>query len=99
MKKSIQPKENRLKRICLCEIFTIYWMLKNKGFEKSEIMANQMKEVLGKYPHWRKSDKYEMEVRAKLYGVLLHQSGITDISKVSEIAQNVLKILKGGVAG
>jgi len=91
-------KKEQLEKDMPAEIFTIYWMLKKEGFEKPDTMANQMKEVLEKYPHWRKSDKHESKVREELYRVLL-QSGTTDIHKVSEIVQNILKILKGGVAG
>jgi len=91
-------KREQIEKDMPVEIFTIYWMLKNEGFEKPEIMANQMRDVLEKYPHWRKSDKHEIEVRSELYDVLL-QSGTTNIPKVSEIAQYIMKILKGGVVG
>ncbi len=57
-----------------------------------------MREVFEKCPHWQKSDRHEREVRSELYNVLLEQS-IMDIPKVSEIAQNIMKILKCGVAG
>ncbi len=80
------------------EIFTIYRMLKEEGFEKTDTIANQMREVFEKCPHWQKSDRHEREVRSELYNVLL-RSGIKDIRKVSEIAQNIMKILKSGVAG
>jgi type I restriction enzyme R subunit len=91
-------KNEQIEKDMPVEIFTIYWMLKKEGFEKPDTMANQMKEVMEKYPHWQKSDKHEIEVRSELYDVLLH-SGITNIPKVSEIAQSIMKILKAGVAG
>ena len=79
------------------DIFTIYWMLKEKGFQDAEAMANQMREVLEKYPHWQKSERYEREVRSKLYEVILHLYR-TDIPKVSEVVQKIMYILKGGRA-
>jgi type I restriction enzyme R subunit len=79
------------------DIFAIYWMLKEKGFQDAETMANQMREVLGKYPHWQKSERYEREVRSKLYEVILHLYR-TDIPKVSEVVQKIMYILKGGRA-
>jgi len=80
------------------EIFTIYWMLKENGFKDAETMANQMREVLERYPHWKRSDRHEKEVRGKLYEVII-RSGVKGIKKVSEIAQHIIEILKGGVAG
>lgn len=77
------------------DIFTIYWMLKEKGFRDAETMANQMKEVLEKYPHWQKSEKYEREVRSKLYEVILNLCP-TDIPKAIEVVQNIMNILKAG---
>lgn len=91
-------KREQFEKDMPAEIFTIYWMLKEEGFEEPNTMANQMKDVFEKYPHWRKSDKHEKKVREELYSVLF-QSGITDIPKVSEIVQNIFKILKGEVAG
>ncbi len=90
-------KKEQIEKDMPVEIFTIYWILKNEGFKEAETMANQMKEVLEKYPYWQKSDKQEQEVRSELYSVLL-KSGIANIPKVSEIAQNIIKILQGGVA-
>lgn len=76
------------------EIFTIYWLLKEEGLNKAETIANQMNEVLITYPHWKENESYEREVRAKLYQVIIG-SGIKDTKKVSEIVQNIMKILEG----
>lgn len=78
------------------DIFTVYWVLKNEGFEAAETMANQMLEVLKKYPHWRKSEKQESKIRSKLYEVLF-KYGLTDTDKAPEIVQNVIKLLRGDV--
>ncbi len=80
------------------DIFTIYWMLKERGFKDAEVIANEMREVLEKYPYWQKSEKYEIEVRSRLYQVII-DSGITEVKKVSESVQHIIKILKGGIAG
>lgn len=78
------------------EIFSIFWLLKNEGIDKPEDKANQMRVVLEKHPYWRISERQEREVKRKLVGVLL-QSGIKDISKVTKIAQNIMRVIKGGV--
>ncbi|HQG37331.1 MAG TPA: HsdR family type I site-specific deoxyribonuclease [Bacteroidales bacterium] len=79
------------------EVFTIYWMLKERGLKDAEAMANQMREVIRKYPHWQRSEKYEREFRNKLYQVI-YSSGIDEVDKVTEIAQHIMKILKGVIA-
>ena len=78
------------------EIFTIYWILKNQAVDEPEDKANQTRAVLEKYPHWRKSESHEREVKQELRGILI-QSGLKDKSKIIEIAQNVIRLLKGGV--
>jgi len=90
-------KKEQLKKDMTIDIFTIYWMIKKEGFEKPDTMANQMKEVLKQYPHWRNSERHETKIREELYAVLL-QSSAKDIDRVSKIVQNILKILKGGIA-
>jgi hypothetical protein len=70
-------------------------MLKEEGFQDAEIMANQMRDVLEKYPHWQKSERYEREIRSKLYEVILHFCP-TDIPKVSKVVQKIVHILKAG---
>lgn len=77
------------------EIFTIYWLLKERNFTDAKTIAEQMDEVLKKYPHWKENESYEREVRAKLYLVII-SSGIMDTKKVSEIVQKIMKLLKSG---
>jgi len=77
------------------EIFSIFWHLKNEGIDKPEDMANQMKEVLENYPHWRKSESQEREVKQKLYKVLF-QSEIENVDKIANIVHNIMRELKGG---
>lgn len=81
------------------DVFTTYWLLKQSGFGDAEAMANQMKEVFEKYPHWRKSERYEKEVRTRLYKVILDW-GTRDAARVSEVAQNIMQILtlRGGAS-
>jgi len=77
------------------EIFTIFWMLKKEDADKPEERANQMRNVLEKYPHWRISEAHEREVKQELYDVLF-QSGMKDPTKVSKIALDTIRVLKGG---
>jgi type I restriction enzyme R subunit len=77
------------------EIFSIFWLLKNEGIDNPEDKANLMRGVLEKYPHWKTSEKHNREVKQELYKVLL-QAGIKDTQKITKIAQNIMKVIKGG---
>lgn len=76
------------------EIFSIFWVLKNDGIDKPEDIANQMRDVLEKFPHWKKSERHEREVKQKLIGVLI-QSGVA-VEKVTNLSQSVMRVIKGG---
>lgn len=77
------------------EVFSIFWLLKKEGIDKAEDRANEMKVVLEKCRHWRRSEKHEREVRQKLYGVLL-KSEMRDTTRIVGIVQNTMRVLKGG---
>jgi type I restriction enzyme R subunit len=76
------------------EVYSIFWMLRNQKIDKAEDKANQLREILQKYPYWNISEAHEREVKKKLTGVLL-RSGMTDITKVTEISQNIMRVIKG----
>ncbi len=77
------------------EVFSIFWLLKKEGIEAPEDKANHMKGVLARFPHWRRSEHHEREVKNELYKVLL-QSGIKDIHEITKVAQNTMRVVKGG---
>ena len=86
-------KKEREEKNMTAEIFSIYWILDRAGFENATSMANQMEKVFEEYPHWQKSNKHGIKIRQKLYEVMI-QSGTTDTKKISETAQQIMKILK-----
>ena len=77
------------------EVFSIFWLLKKEDVDKPEEKANQMKGVLEKYPHWRRSEHHERKVKQELYKVLL-QSGSNDIPEITEITRNIMRVIKSG---
>lgn len=89
-------RREQLEKGMSADIFTIYWMIKERGFKEAEAIANEMREVLAKYHHWQKSERYEREVRSKLYEVILHLCPTDIPKKVSEVVQNIMDILKAG---
>jgi len=75
------------------ENFTIYWMLKSEGFKDAEAMANEMRNLFEKYPHWQKSEKYEREIRTGIYQTIT-RSGVKDVKEIPEIVKKIMKTLK-----
>ena len=61
--------------------FTIFWSLQKEGIDKAEQNAGKIKDVLEEFPHWRKSEQHEREVKQSFYSVLL-QSGMSDLEKI-----------------
>lgn len=90
-------KKEQIDKEMPTEVFTIYWLLQSEDFDDSEDLANQMRPVLEKYPHWQNSEKQEQAIRSELYDILLH-SGMENIPKVSKLGQKIMKALKKGVA-
>jgi len=76
------------------EVFTIYWYFKQKSFDNPEELANKMRDIFVKYPHWRKSDIQEREIRSELCGVLLQAD--LDVNQVTENAREIMKLLRRG---
>ncbi|MEA2004239.1 MAG: type I restriction endonuclease subunit R, partial [archaeon] len=77
------------------EVFSIFWLLKKEDIDKPEEKANQMKGVLEKYPHWRRSEHHARKVKQELYKVLL-QSGSNEIPEITEITRNIMRVIKSG---
>ena len=76
------------------EVFSIYWMLKKIGIDQPEDRANQMKGVLERFPHWKRSETHEREVKQGLYKLLV-QSGIGP-DEITDKAQKIMTVLMGG---
>lgn len=89
-------REEQKEKNMSAEVYSIFWMLRSKGIEGAEEKANQLREVFENYPHWKLSEAHEREVKKKLIGILI-KSGIIDISKVTEISQNIMRIIKGRI--
>jgi type I restriction enzyme R subunit len=75
--------------------FSIYWELKQKGIALPEENAAHIEEILQKFPYWRTSERHSRKVKQNLYNMLL-KTGVGDISEVTDIAQSIMRMLKGG---
>jgi type I restriction enzyme R subunit len=87
-------RKEQAERNMSVEIFSIFWILKREGLDESEDIANQMSEVLEKYPHWKTSENHERKIKQELYKNLLQSS--SDISRTSDVVQHVMRALMGG---
>ncbi len=76
------------------EVFSIYWLFKREGIIEPENKANQMIDVLDKYPYWRTSEAHEREIRQNLYKILLKDNK-KDVNKIAEFVSSILRIIKG----
>ncbi len=75
------------------EIFTVYWLFKQRGLSEPEKLANQIGVVFSQYPHWKGSNAQEKEVRRELYALVM-TAGIEDIALANEIIEDIVKKLK-----
>jgi len=86
-------KEQKAKNMT-AEVFTVYWLLKDKEVKDPEEKANQMKDVFEKFPSWKWSEAQEREVRTELYRMLI-TVGKKQPKTVADEAKRILKILRG----
>ncbi len=80
------------------EVFSVFWIMKNEGVEAPEEKASAMGAVFDQFPHWRTSETQERSIKQKLWGVLVGRSvtGV-DVSRIKEIADKIVRVLKGSV--
>jgi len=99
LKKLIQEineaRKEQIEKKLPSEIFSIYWIFKKEGISNPEERASKMKKFFDKYPHWRKSEIHEREIRKGLYKVLLD----TNIDDIAGMVDKIMRLLKGGEHG
>lgn len=87
-------KEEKKKNLST-EAFSVYFLLKREGIAHPEEKAVQVTQVLDEFPHWKKSERHERRVKQALYNILL-KAGVEEISEVTRIARDILRVLRGG---
>ncbi|MCX7920329.1 MAG: type I restriction endonuclease subunit R, partial [bacterium] len=76
------------------EVFTVYWILKQKSIPKPEELANEIKTVFARYPYWKTSETQEKEVRQEFYALIMKE-GFKNLEMLSQIIEDMIKKLKG----
>lgn len=72
------------------DVFTTYWLFRNENIGDAEKKAEQMMNVFTEFPHWKTSERYEIEVRRELYRIL----GDLEMAKRVSVAKKILQLLK-----
>lgn len=75
------------------DIFSIYWILKKEGIPEPERIAEEIKEILTRYPHWKISEQQERELKQKSLKILLKTN--MNIKVITDLIQRILNYLKG----
>ena len=84
------------------DIFSRYWLLKNKGIKEAEEIATAMSSVFIKYSKWRTNSRQERDIRLELNKALASHGNSKDISQIqknTEIAKEIIDRLKANGNG
>ena len=79
------------------DIFSLYWLLKNKGIKEAEKISTAMSSVFLKYSKWRTNPRQERDIRLELNRALASYGKNKDISQIqkkTEIAKDIIDRLK-----
>lgn len=90
-----EAKREQAEKDMPVDVFTVFWLLKTGGIDEPEEKANQMRDVLKGYPHYKRSVKHERAVKQELGGVLI-KSGMEDVSRITDIVNGIMNALKRG---
>ncbi len=74
------------------DVFSVYWLARKEGIEEPENVANRMNFVFDQYPHWKRSEAQEREVRREMYKALAKSNA----KSLPDFVNKVIRILKGG---
>ncbi len=76
------------------EIFSVYWILRDKKIKNAEKLSWELKDTFEKYPSWKESEQHEREIRKVIYQMLIH-GGIEDPKELNSLAKETMNLLKG----
>ncbi len=83
-------KHEQVEKRMSTDVFSVYYLAKKEGVGAPEDLANHMVPVFEKYPHWKKSEAQEREVRKEFYKALAK----LDVEDVAGFVRNTIRILK-----
>jgi len=75
------------------EIFSVYWILKEKNVSGAEEKANSMKRIFEAYPHWRTSEEHERGFKRGILKVFIKSK--IKAKEATKLTNRIITILKG----
>jgi hypothetical protein len=75
------------------EIFSVYWILKEKNISGAEEKANSMKKIFEAYPHWRTSEEHERGFKRGILKVFIKSK--IKVKEATKLTNRIITILKG----
>lgn len=88
-----QEAERARKKSALTpEGFAVFWYLRREGVVQADVLAREVARALEHFPHWRRTQDQEREVRKCLYKALL-KAGVEQ-EQVVELAERLLTLLR-----
>jgi len=85
-------KKEQIKKKMSSETFSIYWILNNENIPNAEDIAEDMNDILKRYPYWKASEEHERKVKQELYKIF--RKNKINIKKSVGIVTKILDILK-----
>jgi len=75
------------------EIFSVYWILKEKNVSGAEEKANNMRRIFEAYPHWRTSEEHERGFKRGILKVFIKSK--IKVKEATKLTNRIITILKG----
>ena len=75
------------------EIFSVYWILKEKNVNGAEEKSNSMKRIFEAYPHWRTSEEHEREFKRGILKVFIKSE--IKVKEATKLTNRIITILRG----
>jgi len=85
-------KKERIEKKMSADVFSVYWLLKNEGIEKSENIAKETEMSFKEHPHWKTSEEQERLIKQDLYKIFTKEK--ISIKKAVEIGKKLMTILR-----
>ena len=74
------------------EGFAVWWLLQKGGISGADSVAQEATVAFARFPHWRRSEKQERELRRAIYKALMDSS--VEPGKAAEWVEHLLAMLK-----
>ena len=96
LKKKIEEinraKKEEAEKNMPADVFTVYWILREKNIPECEKKARDIGELMRKYPHWKNSNEFERELKRAILKIFVK---FVNPKEAVKIVNDLIAILKG----